>query len=114
MPNYKKITCFTHNTCIINKHMEVETLKKLIIEYDIALQKTILALREAVRNENCGFGGKYLTRQEITSQDSYKTNKAIREMAKNMGIELQQIVIPENPERILRPGFGEEEEDYYE
>jgi hypothetical protein len=66
---------------------ETEKLKKLIIEYELALRACERALEEAVFNENCGFGREYLTEQEIAEMKSTEASEKVRELALQLGIQ---------------------------
>ena len=75
----------------------------MIIKYDLALQAMEEAHEQAVGNENCGMGGKYLTDQEQAEAFAYKIVEEVRAEAKRLGIELPGIV-PFEYMRVVRPG----------
>lgn len=84
--------------------MSLEELRNLIIKYELALQAMEEAHEQAVGNENCGMGCKYLTDQEQAEAFACKIAEEVRWEAKKLGIELPGVV-PFEYIRVVRPGY---------
>lgn len=78
----------------------MEQLIKIIKEYELALQKCEIALKEAQNGENCGIGGEFLTDQEIAYNKYLESKEQVRQLAKDAGIELPKY--SQETERIKR------------
>jgi hypothetical protein len=86
--------------------------ENIIKEYDLALQSMERALYEAVLNENCGFGGKYFTDQEISDQIAKTAANNVRKLASDKGIVLPYISMQTEFERIERKDYIDLDSEY--